>query len=93
MTASEQSYRTGVLYVLVAEFGWSLSGIFVRLMPGLDGWQLNCWRGYWTGVWLLAFLVALYGRDTWSKFKAVPPAALLFSAGFFAQVPRSMSPR
>ena len=84
MTASEQSYRTGILYVLVAELGWSLSGIFVRLMPDLSGWQLNCWRGYWTGVWLLAFLIIIYGRGTWSKFRAVPPAGLIFSAGFFA---------
>ena len=40
MTAQQQSYMTGVIYVLMAEFGWSLSGIFVRLMPGLDGWQV-----------------------------------------------------
>lgn len=81
--AKHQSYETGVLYVLIAEVGWSLSGLFVRLMPGLDGWQINCWRGYWTGVWLLAILVYLYGRDTFSAFRAVPPVALIVSAGFF----------
>ena len=84
MTAQEQSYRTGIIYVLMAELGWSLSGIFVRLMPGLDGWQINCWRGYWTGVWLLVILVALYGRDTLSKFRAIPLIAIVMSAGFFA---------
>jgi len=38
---SEQSYGSGVFFVFLATLGWSLSGIFVRLMPELDGWQLN----------------------------------------------------
>lgn len=84
MTATEQSYATGVIYILLAEFGWSLSGIFVRLMPGLNGWQINTWRGYWMAVTLLIYLVALYGRDLPQKFRAVPLAALVSSASFFA---------
>ena len=84
MLAEQQSYKAGVIYVLLAELGWSLSGLFVRLMPGLDGWQINCWRGYWTGTWLLVILVTLYGRDTVVKFRAIPLVAVLTSAGFFA---------
>jgi drug/metabolite transporter (DMT)-like permease len=84
MAAREQSYGAGVLFVLLAELGWSLSGIFVRLMPGLSGWQLNCWRGYWMAIALLIYLVALYGRDTAARFRAVPLVALVTSAGFFA---------
>ncbi|MCA0431956.1 MAG: DMT family transporter [Proteobacteria bacterium] len=84
MTATSQSYATGVVFVLLAELGWSLSGIFVRLMPGLDGWQLNCWRGFFMAVALLLYLLVIYGRDTWARFKAVPLIALFASAGFFA---------
>jgi drug/metabolite transporter (DMT)-like permease len=84
MTAREQSYATGVIYILLAEFGWSLSGIFVRLMPGLNGWQINTWRGYWMAVALLIYLVAIYGRDTWAKFRVIPPVAMIASASFFA---------
>lgn len=84
MTAREQSYGTGVLSILLAELGWSLSGIFVRLMPGLDGWQINCWRGYWMSVALLAYLVAVYGSGAIRKFRDLPLIALLTSAGFFA---------
>jgi drug/metabolite transporter (DMT)-like permease len=84
MTLKEQSYSTGVIYILLAEFGWSLSGIFVRLMPGMNGWQINTWRGYWMAVALLIYLVAIYGRQTWAKFRAVPLIALLSSASFFA---------
>lgn len=84
MSAGQQSYGTGVVFVLTATLGWSISGLFVRLMPGLDGWQLNCWRGFWMAVALLCYLVVTYGRDTWSRFTVIPFAALCFSAGFFA---------
>ena len=84
MTATQQSYGTGVSFVVLATLGWSLSGIFVRLLPGLDGWQINCWRGYWMSVALLAYLIAIYGRDTAAKFRVIPLIALLTSAGFFA---------
>ncbi len=84
MGTSEQSYGAGVFFVLLATLGWSLSGIFVRIMPGLDGWQLNCWRGYWMAVALLVYLVAVYGRDTFRKFVEIPRVALFASALFFA---------
>jgi drug/metabolite transporter (DMT)-like permease len=81
---SEQSYGTGVFFVFIATIGWSLSGIFVRLMPGLDGWQLNCWRGYWLAVALMVYLVAVYGRGAYRKFLDIPRVALFASALFFA---------
>jgi drug/metabolite transporter (DMT)-like permease len=81
---SEQSYGSGVFFVFLATLGWSLSGIFVRLMPGLDGWQLNCWRGYWMAVALLIYLVAVYGRGAFRKFAEIPRLVLLASALFFA---------
>ena len=83
MTHQQQSYGTGVVYILIAELGWSLSGIFVRLMPGLDGWQINCWRGFWMGTALLVYLVYVYGNQTIAMFRAVPLVALIASAGFF----------
>jgi len=70
--------------VLGATVGWSLAGMFVRFMPGLDGWQINCWRGFWMSVFLLAYLVAIYGSQTIAKFRAIPLPALLTVAGFFS---------
>lgn len=84
MTGSEQSYGRGVVFVLLATLGWSLSGVFVRFLPGLDGWQINTWRGYWMSVGLLAYLVAVYGRSTVDKFREIPLIALIVAAGFFA---------
>ena len=84
MGTSEQSYGTGVFFVFLATIGWSLSGVFVRIMPGLDGWQLNCWRGYWLAVALMVYLVIVYGRGAYRKFLDIPRVALIASALFFA---------
>lgn len=84
MAAPEQSYARGITFVMLATVGWSLSGMFVRFMPGLDGWQINGWRGFWTSVVILCYLVVVYGRDTFAVFRRIPPGGLLASAGFFA---------
>jgi drug/metabolite transporter (DMT)-like permease len=84
MSGVQQSYGTGVSYVLLATLGWSLSGIFVRLMPELDGWQINCWRGYWMATAMLCYLVVSYGSALPEKFKAIPVIALFSSALCFA---------
>jgi drug/metabolite transporter (DMT)-like permease len=83
MSALTPGYSTGILLVLGATLGWSLAGVFVRLLPGLDGWQINCWRGFWMSVFVLVYLVAVYGRHTLDKFREVPLAALIAVAGFF----------
>jgi drug/metabolite transporter (DMT)-like permease len=82
--AANQSYAKGITFVLLATLGWSLSGLFVRLMPELSGWQLNTWRGYWTAVSILIYLILVYGGNTMEVFRRVPLSALIFSAGFFA---------
>lgn len=58
--------------------------MFVRFMPGLDGWQINCWRGFWMSVFLLAYLVGVYGNRTLAKFREIPVPAMLTVAGFFS---------
>ena len=84
MGSTEQSYGRGIIFVLLATLGWSLSGVFVRVMPELSGWQINCWRGFWTAVTILCYLVAVYGAETVVVFRRIPVAGLLLSAGFFA---------
>lgn len=84
MNTGQQSYGQGVAFVLLATLGWSLSGIFVRLMPHLDGWQINCWRGYWLATALLCYLAVSYGSEFPARFKAIPRGALYASALCFA---------
>ncbi len=69
--------------MLAATLGWSLAGVFVRFLPGLDGWQINCWRGFWMSVFLLAYLVGVYGRETGARFREIPLGALVAVALFF----------
>ena len=68
----------------MATVGWSMSGIFVRLMPELDGWQINCWRGYWLATAMLCYLVVSYGSELGARFRAIPATALYASALCFA---------
>jgi drug/metabolite transporter, DME family len=84
MSDTEHRFSTGVAYVLLATLGWSLSGLFVRLMPGLNGWQINCWRGFWLAVSLLCYLVVRYGRNTGERFSMIPIVGMVLSALFFA---------
>lgn len=81
--AREQSYASGVVLVVLATLGWSLSGVFVRHLPDLSGWQINCWRGYWMGVALLVYLVASYGDETAARFRAIPAGAFAAVSVFF----------
>ena len=82
--ASNKAYLVGIGLVLGATFLWSLSGVFVRQMPELTGWQINCWRGYWMAIFLLAFIVWENGRRTGEMFRAMPRQALAAGALFFA---------
>lgn len=84
LTASTRKMSTGVGYVLLATAGWSLSGLFVRLMPTLNGWQINCWRGFWMSIALALYLVLRHGRKLPAIIAAVPLFAVFASALFFA---------
>ncbi len=84
MSNRENSFSRGVGCVLIATLGWSLSGLFVRLLPGLSGWQINCWRGFWLAVALLCYLIARYGPDTLRRFTMIPLLGMVLSAIFFA---------
>ena len=89
MTTGRQGFGVGVLYVLIANFGWSLSGLFVRLINSSDenrltGWQINCWRGFWMAVALLCYAVLRYGFDTGKIFNRIPRFAMFISALCFA---------
>jgi drug/metabolite transporter (DMT)-like permease len=81
----EANVARGAALVLLAVAGFSLSGAFVRHVPGLTGWQINCWRGLAMAATLTLYLVLAYGfAGAWQRVRAVPPAAMIACAGFFA---------
>ena len=82
--SKEPGYGEGILLVLGATLLWSLSGLFVRELPALTGWQINCWRGLSTGVCLIAFFVFIHRRNAIAEFRTLPLVAVLTASGFFA---------
>ena len=75
---------SGIAYVFLATIGWSLSGVFVRLMPSLDGWQINCWRGLWMSIALLLYLLFMHGGKAMQRFDEIPFWVVMISALAFA---------
>ncbi|MEP6826860.1 MAG: DMT family transporter, partial [Aestuariivirga sp.] len=75
---------SGIVYVFLATIGWSLSGVFVRLMPGLDGWQINCWRGLWMSIALLLYLLLMHRDRAMTRFDEIPFSVVMISALAFA---------
>jgi drug/metabolite transporter (DMT)-like permease len=84
MAEQREESIQGIGFVLLATLGWSLSGLFVRFMPELNSWQINCWRGYWMAAALVCYLVYTYGTDLPARIRAIPRFALWASAICFA---------
>lgn len=70
--------------MILATIGSSFSGLFVRVLPELNGWQINCWRSFWMSTSLLVYLAFRYGRATGESFRNMLRPALLAVALFFA---------
>jgi drug/metabolite transporter (DMT)-like permease len=81
---NRRDYAKGVAAVLLATVFWSLSGLFIRVIPNADVWQITAWRSASMSLGLLLFLLAIYGRGTVARFHKIDRWALLGSAGFFA---------
>ncbi len=82
---SEVNVARGAALIVLAVAGFSMSGAFVRHVPGLTGWQINCWRGLAMAAVLVLYLILAYGlREAWARFRAVPIPAMIACAGFFS---------
>jgi drug/metabolite transporter (DMT)-like permease len=56
-------HREGILLVLLATVAWSASGLFTRLLP-FDLWTIVTWRGTFGAIFIGAYVLWRYGRDT-----------------------------
>lgn len=81
--AGSSKYLWGVACVCLATLGWSLSGLFVRWVPELDGWTVNGYRAPATSICLLIYLALRYRGDLLRHFWPRQPQALLIAAAYF----------
>lgn len=84
LPTQRRDYLKGVLLVFAATVLFSLSGIFVRLLIDADPWRISFYRAGSMILALLAFLMVLYGRQTWQRFATLDPRAVLAVSLFFA---------
>jgi drug/metabolite transporter (DMT)-like permease len=88
MPVSSEEYveRTrGMLLVFAATVAWSFSGVFTRLLT-TDVWTAIAWRSFFGGLFLLAPLLALNGRQTVRQFARIGrPGLFLMGATVVCQ--------
>jgi drug/metabolite transporter (DMT)-like permease len=77
-------YAIGLACTFGATLLWSLSGVFVRLLPDLDTFQINGWRGLFAAVAVLVILGARGAGGLARRFVRLDPTAAGLLAGFFA---------
>ena len=81
--ARSSRYLFGIACCCLATLGWSLSGLFVRWMPELDGWTVNGYRAPATAICLLIYLALRYRGDLMQHLWPRQPQALLAVGTFF----------
>lgn len=84
LSTDRRDYLNGVFVVFAATVLWSLSGIFVRLLTVADPRTINTYRAGSMAVTILAFLLLVYGRQTWHRFATIDRGALLAISLSFA---------
>ena len=84
LPTQRRDYLKGFLLVFASTVLFSLSGVFVRLLTAPDPWRISFYRAGSMSIAVLAFLVTLYGRQTWHRFAALDRRALLAVSLFFA---------
>lgn len=84
-TTRSSKYALGVVCCCLATLGWSLSGLFVRTAPELDGWAVNGYRAPITSICLLIYLALRYRGEIWRHlWPRRQPYALLIAGSYFA---------
>jgi drug/metabolite transporter (DMT)-like permease len=73
----------GVLLAIGATIGWSLSGVFIRLIPDVDAWTFNAYRGASMSMALLLWMLLRYRGETIGHFRQATLVPLIATAGFF----------
>lgn len=80
MLASRSPRAQGVALMVAAGLAWSTGGIFVRSVTTTDGWEIVFWRSCFMVAFLFATLLWWYGRQVFSKIRAIGLPGILSGA-------------
>ena len=80
MPAPRSPRAQGVALMIAAGLCWSTGGIFVRNVASTDGWEIVFWRSGFMVAFLFATLCWWYGREVWSKIRAIGVPGILCGA-------------
>lgn len=80
MLASRSPRAQGVALMVAAGLAWSTGGIFVRSVTTTDGWEIVFWRSCFMVAFLFATLLWWYGRQVFSKIRAIGVPGILSGA-------------
>lgn len=83
-TSTPREYALGIVMIVAATVCWSVAGLFVRLLPGLDAWQINAGRGVSMAIAVSIWLLFAHGRKLPAVFRAMPLFAFVVFASQFA---------
>ena len=78
-----QTHRRGVILVAAAAVCWSTGGLIARFITA-DVWTQVCWRGAFSAICLLVFLLWRDGRQTWQLFRRQGLPGLIVTLCFSA---------
>jgi len=89
-TGSRHDASLGILLVLTSAIAWSTMGLFVRMVPDVDLWNVVFWRCLFGGASIVA--LAMIQRKNWSFDwrRTMVPAGVatttLIATGLFASI-------
>ncbi|RVD61582.1 DMT family transporter [Mesorhizobium sp. M2D.F.Ca.ET.185.01.1.1] len=89
-TGNRGDSRLGILLVLTAALAWSTMGLFVRMLPDVDIWNVVFWRCIFGGPSIVA--LAMIERKRWSldwRRTMVPAGSAttaLIATGLFSSI-------
>jgi drug/metabolite transporter (DMT)-like permease len=69
-TVADRQRGLGVVLTTISAVAYSTAGFFTRLIP-LDVWTVLFWRGIFAGLFIAAFIVWQYRKDTLAVARAV----------------------
>jgi drug/metabolite transporter (DMT)-like permease len=72
------AHSKGILLIALSTITWSSGGLFVRLLP-FELWTIMFWRGLFASIFIGAFLLYRFGKETFDVLRGIDAHGLLIT--------------